>query len=136
MESRSLIKTRYNETDQMGIIYHGNYFNWFDIGRMDFLEKIGIDYKSLEERQILIPIIDVYCQYLKPVKYPYEINIVTRLEKLKGIRVFFSYEIYHKEELLAKGKTTNSFIDEKLEPINMRRKHPDLWEKLEKSLAL
>ncbi len=134
MESRLSIRTRYNETDEMGVIYHGNYFNWFDIGRMDFLEKLGLSYDLLAERKILIPIVDVYCDYIRPARYPYEIELVTKLEKLKGIRMFFAYEVYHEGELLAKARTTNSFVDFDMMPINMRREHRDLWESLKEAV--
>ena len=62
MEYTTSIKVRYKETDQMGVVYHGNYFTWFDIGRTEFLKKLGLVYSQLEEKGVLLPVIEANCK--------------------------------------------------------------------------
>ena len=83
MGNTTSIRVRYQETDQMGVVYHGNYFTWFDIGRTEFFRNMGMVYTRLEEEGILLPVIEAQCRYIKPAKYDDEIIINTKLVKLK-----------------------------------------------------
>ncbi|RKD33413.1 acyl-CoA thioesterase [Thermohalobacter berrensis] len=136
MVSETNIRARYSETDQMGVIYHANYLNWFEIGRTEFFRKLGKDYRELEEENVLLPVIDVGCKYIKAAKYDDEIIIKTKLVKLKGVRLEFNYEIIRKEDnvLLAEGYTKHAFVDKQLKPINFRKKYKDIWNKLKEVL--
>lgn len=135
MTYETVIRARYAETDQMGIIYHSNYFVWFEIGRTEFFKKLGMDYKELEEKNVLLPVIDVGCQYIQSAKYDDEIIIKTKLIFLKGVRLTFNYEVIRKKdnELLAKGHTTHAFVTKELKPVNLRKKLPEVWEALKLS---
>lgn len=136
MTSETIIRARYAETDQMGIIYHSNYFIWFEIGRTEFFRQLSMDYKELEEKDILLPVIDVGCKYVQSAKYDDEVIIRTKLSTLKGVRVTFEYEVIRKEdkELLAKGYTIHAFVTKELKPANLRKKLPEVWEALEGSI--
>lgn len=130
------IRTRYAETDQMGIIYHANYFTWFEIGRTEFFRSLGMDYRELENRDVLLPVIDVGCKYKVSAKYDDEIVIKTRVTKLKGVKLQFEYDIVRREDgiLLAEGYTIHAFVNKDLKPINFRKNHEDVWELLSKSM--
>lgn len=132
MSYKTTIRARYSETDQMGIIYHANYFNWFEVGRTEFFRNLGYDYKKLEEIGILLPVIDVGCKYKISAKYDDEIIIETWIEKMKGVRIEYNYNIIRKKDgiLLAEGQTTHAFVDNYLKPVNFKKKHNDLWKKL------
>ncbi len=132
MGNTTSIRVRYKETDQMGVVYHGNYFTWFDIGRTEFFRNMGMVYTRLEEEGILLPVIEAQCRYIKPAKYDDEIIINTKLVKLKGVRLEFEYSIYRKEdnELLAEGRTVHAFVDKNLKPINFRKKYREIWDRL------
>ncbi|MBZ2175652.1 acyl-CoA thioesterase [Schnuerera sp. xch1] len=132
MENTTVIRVRYKETDQMGIVYNGNYFTWFEIGRTELLRSMGMTYVELEDRGILIAVIEANCKYIKPAKYDDEIIIKTKLVKLTGVRSEFEYSIFEKDEnvLLAKGYTIHAFVDKNIRPINIKKKHKDIWELL------
>ncbi|WP_425448394.1 acyl-CoA thioesterase [Dethiothermospora halolimnae] len=132
----TIIRARYAETDQMGIIYHANYFTWFEIGRTEFFRNLGMDYKDLEYRNVLLPVIDVGCKYITSAKYDDEIIIRTKLSKLKGVKLKYEYEIIRKEDnkLLAEGYTLHAFVDKDLKPVNFRKKYKDVWDLLSKNL--
>ena len=118
-ENSSHLRIRYSETDQMGYCYYGNYAQFFEIGRVELLRKIGLSYKELEERGIMLPVIDLNIKYLRPALYDDLIEIKTYLKKIPGVKIQFDYEIYNeKKELLTKGTTTLVFISsETMKPI-------------------
>ncbi len=136
MISETIIRTRYAETDQMGIIYHANYFVWFEIGRTEFFRQLNMDYRELEENNILLPVIDVGCRYIQSAKYDDEIIIRTKLSSLKGVKLMFSYEIIRKKDnvLLAEGYTKHAFVTKELKPVNFKKKLPHVWEMLNQSI--
>lgn len=136
MAHETSFRTRYAETDQMGVIYHANYFTWFEIGRTDYFRKAGMSYKSLEDRNVLLPVIDVGCTYIISAKYDDEVIIRTKLTKLKGVKLQFDYEVIRKADdvLLAKGYTMHAFVDKDLKPVNFKKKFKEVWNLLEENL--
>lgn len=136
MSNETKVRVRYGETDQMGIVYHANYFVWFDIGRTEFFRSLNMSYKELEERNVLLPVIDVGCTYKISAKYDDEIIIKTRVESLKGVKLKFAYEIVRSIDnvILAEGYTEHAFVDKELKPINFKRKYNDVWEMLNKTI--
>ncbi|ARE89140.1 acyl-CoA thioesterase [Clostridium formicaceticum] len=134
-ESYSEIQVRYQETDQMAVVYHGNYFTWFEVGRTTLLRDMGYSYKQLEQENIMLPVVEVKCIYKEPAKYDDEIVIETKVREMKGIRITFEYNIIRKkdERLLATGETTHAFVDTNLKPINFKKTHPAIYEALIKN---
>ncbi|MTI69691.1 MAG: acyl-CoA thioesterase [Firmicutes bacterium] len=132
MINETTIKARYSETDQMGIIYHANYFSWFEIGRTEFLRSLGMEYKELENKNVLLPVIDVGCKYKVAAKYDDAIIIKTKLDNIKGVKIKFFYEIVRKKDnkLLAEGYTQHAFVDKDLKPVNFRKNFKEAWSKL------
>jgi acyl-CoA thioester hydrolase len=63
------VKVRYGETDQMGVVYHGNYPQYFEIGRIEWLRDLGISYKQMEEQGIMLPVVVLNITYCKPALY-------------------------------------------------------------------
>lgn len=128
-KSTTKVKVRYAETDKMGIAHHSNYYVWFEEARGDFIEKTGITYKNIEEKGIMMPIVETYCKYLNAAKYDDVLKIETSIFKLSPVRVSLEYKVKNNGKLIAKGKTSQTFIDKKFKIINIEREYPDLWEK-------
>lgn len=137
MANTTSIRVRYKETDQMGVVYHGNYFTWFDIGRTEFFRNLAFAWSDLEKEGILLPVIEANCKYIKSAKYDDEIIINTNLVRIKGVRLEFRYTLYRKEdnELLAEGYTQHAFVDKNLIPINFKKKHNEIWNLLEQQIS-
>lgn len=135
MENSTTIRVRYKETDQMGVVYNGNYFTWFEIGRVEFLRSLGIRYLDLENMGIYTAVAEAYCKYIRPAKYDDEIVIKTKTRRLTDVRLEFEYSLYRKEdnELLATGHTVHAFVDKNIKPINLRKKYEDIWKLLNES---
>jgi len=106
------IRVRYGETDQMGVVYHGNYAQYFEIGRVEWLRKFGISYKEMEESGIMLPVISLSIKFKKSARYDDIIKVKTQLVKIPSATIEFDYEILNeKNEILATGNTSLVFID-------------------------
>ena len=107
-------RIRYSETDQMGVVYHGNYPQFLEIGRVEWLRSLGISYKSMEESGIILPVISLTINYKKSAVYDDLITVVTRLKKTPSVKIEFDYEILNeKNELLVDANTVLAFLDSK-----------------------
>src|SRR5690606_25946153 len=136
MENSTTIRVRYKETDQMGVVYNGNYFTWFEIGRVEFLRDLGIRYLDMEKMGVYTAVAEAYCKYIKPARYDDEIVIKTKIRRLTDVRLEFEYSLYRKEdnELIATGYTTHAFVDKNIRPINFKKQHPDIWKRLKETI--
>ena len=124
-------RVRYVETDQMGIVYHSNYYVWFEMGRTEFMRTLGYTYRELENQDILLPILETHCVYKKPARYDDIITIKTTLSELKGLRIIFKYEAYNeKDQLLAQGSTVQASVNKDMQPISLKKMFPDVYDKL------
>lgn len=130
--SKAKLKVRYSETDKMGIVYHSNYYPWFEIGRGEYIIKSGITYKNMEEQGIMMPLVETYCKYIEGAKYDDSIIIETSIKELSPVKVIFNYNVIREEDnkILAHGYTTQTFINSNFKIINLKRSHPEIWEKL------
>lgn len=108
------IRVRYGETDQMGVVYHGNYALYLEMGRIEWLRKLGVSYKKMEESGIMLPVISLNINYKKSAGYDDVIHVKTQLRKTPSVKIEFDYEITNAEgEILTTASTTLAFIDMK-----------------------
>lgn len=117
IESRTQVTVRYAETDMMGVVYHGNYLPWFEVGRTTLLKELGLPYRQLEEEGFRLPVLEVSARYLRPAVYDDTVTIVTRLHDRPLLRIRLEYEVKRGEELLATGHTVHAFIDREGRPM-------------------
>ena len=104
----AIVRVRYAETDQMGVVYHGNYFVWFEVGRVELMRSLGFEYKLMEkEDDCHIVVVDAHCRYLKPAKYDDVLRVRTRIAETLNRMIRYSYELIRDadNELLATGET-------------------------------
>lgn len=108
------IRVRYGETDQMGVVHHGNYALYLEMGRIEWLRKLGISYKSMEENGVMLPVVSLNINYKKSAVYDDVINVKTQLKNMPTARIEFEYEITNeKGDILTTANTTLVFIDMK-----------------------
>ena len=106
------IKVRYGETDQMGIVYHGNYAQYLEIGRLEWLNAIGMSYKQMEENNVMLPVVSLDLKYLKPAFYDDILTVSTTLIKRPTASIEFSYQIHNSSgELLTTAHTKLAFVN-------------------------
>ena len=105
-------RIRYGETDQMGVVYHGNYPQYLELGRVEWLRSLGISYKSMEENGYILPVTSITIKYRKPAVYDQLITIRTHLRNIPTVRISFDYEIEGENgEILATAETDLAFLD-------------------------
>ena len=109
------IRIHYALTDQMGMVYHGHYAQFYEIGRAEAIRQIGYTYKDIEEMGIIMPVVDIHSRFLRPAKYDDLITVKTMLKELPHHhKIVFHHEIYNEQdELLNTGDITLYFIDAK-----------------------
>lgn len=107
-------RVRYGETDQMGVVYYGNYAQYFEMGRTEWLRKYGISYRWMEDNGIMLPVVELQVKYKKSARYDDILSVHTKLVKLPSVKIEFEYEIYNQQnELLTTGYTSLVFVDMK-----------------------
>ncbi len=106
------IRVRYGETDQMGVVHHGNYALYLEMARIEWLRKLGISYKEMEEEGIALPVTSLSINFKKSARYDDLIKVKTQLKKKPNVRIEFDYEISNESgEILSTANTVLAFID-------------------------
>ncbi|MDP4097879.1 acyl-CoA thioesterase [Paenibacillus sp. P96] len=139
-------RVRYPECDQMGVVYHANYLNWFEIGRTEMIRESGFTYRSMEEQGLLLPVIDVSLKYHKPAKYDDLVTVYTQLTELSRMRLSFAYEIRCvavdqqemsriQGDLLVTGATHHVWLNRDWKPARLDKALPEVYQSLQSLVA-
>ncbi|WP_430399124.1 acyl-CoA thioesterase [Flavobacterium sp.] len=108
------VRVRYAETDQMGVVYHGNYAQYFEMGRVEWLRNMGVSYKWMEDNGVMLPVVSLSMDYKKPARYDDMLTVKTIFKSQTSVKIEFDYEIYNeKEELLTIGYSMLVFVNMK-----------------------
>ena len=138
------LRVRYQETDQMSVVFHGNYVTWFEIGRTEWIRSNGFSYKEIEQRGLLLPVIDLHCKFILPAKYDDQIIICTRVTDYSPLRMHFESQIRRVDhaaineqwsgnepllgELLVEGGTNHVWVNESFQPVRLNKAWPELYQ--------
>lgn len=128
------LTVRYVETDKMQIVHHSNYYIYFEEARTQFIKDSGMSYSEMEEKGIMIPLIESSCKYLQGAKYEDELTIKTWIKELTPVKVEFNYLVIRDkdEKEIAKGSTIHAFVDsQSFRIVNMKKKHAEIFDKLQ-----
>lgn len=117
IQSRSEVLVRYAETDMMGVVYHGSYLPWLEIGRTHLLRELGMPYRELERDGYRLPVIEVHMNYQRPALYDQTVEILTTIRERPRIRFRLDYELRAEGILLATGHTVHAFLDHSNQPV-------------------
>ncbi|MFD1018312.1 acyl-CoA thioesterase [Thalassobacillus hwangdonensis] len=136
MKTNTPIRVRYQETDQMGVVYHANYLVWFELGRTDFIEALGFHYHEIEKQGVLSPVIDANIHYGKPVRYGEKATVETWLEAYDGLRITYGYRVLKENgEESVSGSTKHVIVKEdSFRPVSIRRSFPEWHEAYQSAL--
>ncbi|EDK32559.1 acyl-CoA thioesterase [Clostridium kluyveri] len=134
--SETKVIVRYVETDKMGIVHHSNYYIYFEEARTQFIKNIGISYSKIEENGIMFPLIESNCRYIQGAKYEDELIIKTWIKELTPVKAKFNYSVIRENDQkeIAKGSTLHTFVDNNFKIINLKKKHTELFKKLQSLL--
>ena len=126
--SESRVRVRYAETDQMGVVYHANYLVWFEVGRVDFIRALGMDYKAMErEDGVGITVVGVSARYRAPALYDDDLVIETRLLAMRGPVIRFGYRVVRQSDklLLCEGDTMHVVVDKAMKRSRLPEKYAE-----------
>ncbi|MEC0128840.1 acyl-CoA thioesterase [Paenibacillus pabuli] len=148
------LRVRYQESDQMGVVYHANYLNWFEIGRTEMIRQMGYTYRKMEEQGLLLPVTGLDVKYHKPARYDDEIIIFTRIAAFSGLRLNYEYDIRRMTadldgqlgigervwsseeslpgERLVTGSTQHVWVNGDWKPVRLDKTASELYSALEK----
>lgn len=142
-------RVRYQESDQMGVVYHSNYLNWFEIGRTEMLRGLGLSYSALEGLGVLLPVLSADLQYKRSAKYDDIVAVYTRMTAFTPLRIAYEYEVRRVQggnsepgdglriqgvqedaagELLVTGSTGHAWVNREFRPIRLDRTLPEVYE--------
>lgn len=112
MKNISSVRARYAETDQMGVVYYANFYVWMEIGRTNLLRDMGLTYKEMESRGVMLPIAESHARYYAPAFYDDEITIESEMTEFRAGRIKLSHKILGPSgRLLCEGYTVHAFMD-------------------------
>jgi len=113
------VRVRYADIDQMGVVYHARYLEWFEAARTEMMRTMGMAYRQLEERGILLPVVEAYCCYRKPVVYDELIRVKTVLGEVSKSRIRLEYEITGEDDdrVRVEGYTVHCFTSRAGKPV-------------------
>ena len=125
-------RVAYYETDQMGIVHHSNYIRWFEEARDEVVREYGIDYRQIEALGILMPVVNVACDYKSAAKYGDKVSVYALPRYFNGIRLRYEYEVRGEDgSLIVTGRSEHCFIDaQSRKPLNLKKRMPQYCEAL------
>jgi len=113
------IRVRYQETDNMGIVYYGNYFTWCEVARTEYLRSFGIAYTDLEKNGTYLLVASASCKYKSPARYDDVVTAKTWISEMKNTSLKFEYKFHVADRLVATGESTHVFTDRSFKPIRI-----------------
>ncbi len=134
--AETTIRVRYAETDQLGVVYHANYFVWFEVGRVELIRGLGIIYKQMEiDEDSHIVVTEAECRYHRPARYDDLVRVRTRITEVHTRTIGFSYEVFRDESgdspvLLAKGSTKHVVCGRNGRPKTLPEKYRTVFSQI------
>ncbi len=109
---RTTYRVIYGDTDQMGMVYYAQYLRWFEMGRTELFRFVGLSYREIEEKGILLPVSEAWCKYISPARYDDILEIETSLDRSVRAGMKFDYAIRRdgEEKPLVRGYTRHAFM--------------------------
>ncbi|TYP71166.1 acyl-CoA thioesterase [Paenibacillus methanolicus] len=144
------LRVRYQETDQMGVVFHGNYATWFEIGRTELVRHLSMSYKEIEAAGLLLPVVDLACKFILPAKYDDTVLVCTAVEQFSPVRISFRSEVRRVTEeawqgrrfegevppgeLLVQGGTKHVWVNAEFRPSRLDKAMPDHYAALRQAV--
>ena len=113
------VRVRYQETDNMGVVYYSNYLVWFEIARTEYFRALGLVYRELEKKGIYLMVASVGCRYRSPAKYDDIVKIQAGVPELKNSSLKFEYRLSVGDKLIATGESVHVFTNESGRPVRI-----------------
>ena len=104
-------RVKYPDTDRMGTMHHANYVKYYEEARWELFRSIGVPYSSIEEQGVMCPVISMNFKFVKTTSYDELLTVRTCLKKMKGVRIWFTYQLFNENnELINEAETELAFV--------------------------
>lgn len=113
------IRVRYQETDNMGVVYYANYLVWFEVARTEYLRAFGIAYTDLEKNGVYLIVASAGCRYKSPARYDDIVRVKTWISETRNTSLKFEYKLHVDERLVATGESVHVFTDRSFKPTRI-----------------
>lgn len=113
------IRVRYQETDNMGVVYYGNYFTWFEVARTEYFRSLGLIYRDMEANGFYMMVAGTSCRYKAPAKYDDIVTIKSTIPEIKNSSMKFEYKLFVDGKLIATGDSVHVFTNKAAKPVRM-----------------
>ncbi|RXZ84657.1 acyl-CoA thioesterase [Paenibacillaceae bacterium] len=143
------LRVRYQETDRMAVVFHGNYINWFEIGRTEMIRHAGLRYRDLEQHGLLLPVIELESKFIMPALYDDFVLVCTRISAMTPVRIAFESQVRRIDEhtafpelcgdetppgeLLVRGTTRHAWVNKDFQPCRLDKAMPEVYRALQLS---
>ena len=135
MTNTITIQPRYQETDQMGIIHHSVYLIWYEMGRVEFCQALGLPFHHLEQAGLRLAIISVHSEFIKSARFGEVYQLTTSVTAISKVRMMFCYVIKDQTDaIIHRGHTEVAWLNESLRPINLPKTHPEIYRLFESTI--
>lgn len=107
------LRSRYSETDKMGYVYYGHFLQYFEVARTEFVRELGMPYREMEDKGIMLPVVRTEVEYKVPVKYDQLMNVHMYIYDMPQVKLttFYEVEIPQTETISTKGRVDLCFMD-------------------------
>jgi len=123
---------KFYEIDGLGIVHHSNYPLWFELGRNDYFKNADIPIYKMNYLGLFLPLLEMNCNFKSPARFGDEIQLVTKIIDLSIVKIKFEYQVINKikGDILVTGRTVHAWTNIKLEPLNLEKTAPKVYNKL------
>jgi acyl-CoA thioester hydrolase len=105
------LRVRYGETDKMGVVYHSNYINYYEVARTECIRSLGLPYSELEDRGVILPVTKVESVYKDSLYYDDEVEVVAKVREMPGYKIIFDYDVLKEGTIVNYGVSELVFYD-------------------------
>lgn len=116
---KTTMRVRYQETDNMGVVYYANYLVWFEVARTEYLRSLGISYRKLEEGGVYLVVASASCRYKYPARYDDIVKVQCWIPEMKNSSLKFGYKLFIKDRIIATGESVHVFTNKAWKPIRI-----------------
>lgn len=116
------IRVIYGDTDQMGVVYHANYFRYFELSRMEYFHARGGSYREMEREGLMLPVVEATAFYKSPARYEDMLRVRPRVSELKRVSLTFTYEVFREggsDTPLCTGRTVHACVNREGRPTRL-----------------
>jgi acyl-CoA thioester hydrolase len=119
-EFTAQIRVRFAETDAQGVAHNSNYFVWFEVARVEYLERYAGGYQRLRDEGVESFVLESHARFLRPARFDDRLLVHARCRLVKGARFRFEYAVERSGETLADGWTEHAAVDARtLRPMRL-----------------